>query len=56
MASSDPIEAIARRTGFASVRTLRHQFQQTVGMSPTVFRSQGVVSASDRLPSKRLPP
>jgi LacI family transcriptional regulator len=56
MASSDPIEAIARRTGFASVRTLRHQFQQTVGMSPTVFRSHGVVSASSRPPSKRHPP
>jgi LacI family transcriptional regulator len=42
-AGSDPIEAIARRTGFASTRTLNDQFLRTVGMPPSVFRKQGKV-------------
>jgi LacI family transcriptional regulator len=38
-AGSDSIEAIARRTGFASTRTLYDQFVLSAGMSPTAFRS-----------------
>lgn len=38
--SPDSIEAIARRCGFASKRTLNVQFKKTTGMSPTAFREQ----------------
>lgn len=40
-AGDDSITAIARRTGFASVRTFNEQFQKTVGMSPREFRQKG---------------
>jgi LacI family transcriptional regulator len=36
----DSIAAIARRTGFASVRTFNQRFQKTVGMSPRAFRQK----------------
>jgi len=42
-AGSDPIQVIARRTGFASTRTLNDQFRKRVGMSPREFREQGAV-------------
>lgn len=40
-AGQDSIEAIARRTGFASTRTLNDQFKRSTGMTPTAFREQG---------------
>ncbi len=39
----DSIEAIARRTGFTSIRTLNDQFKRSTGLSPTAFREQGRV-------------
>ena len=39
LAGSDTIEAIARRTGFATTRTLNNQFRQDTGMSPSEFRT-----------------
>jgi LacI family transcriptional regulator len=40
-AGHDTIDAIARRTGFTSTRTLNDQFKRSTGMSPTAFREQG---------------
>jgi LacI family transcriptional regulator len=40
-AGDDPVEAIARRTGFTSIRTLNDQFKRGTGMSPTEYRDQG---------------
>jgi LacI family transcriptional regulator len=39
-AGDDPIGSIARRTGFASTRTLQDQFHKCTGMSPSEFRNQ----------------
>jgi AraC family transcriptional regulator len=39
LAGSDPINAIARRTGFTHIRTFNNQFKQDTGMSPVEFRS-----------------
>jgi transcriptional regulator GlxA family with amidase domain len=39
LAGSDTIAAIARRTGFATTRTLNNQFRQDTGMSPSEFRT-----------------
>jgi LacI family transcriptional regulator len=39
-AGQDTIDAIARRTGFASTRTLNDQFLRSTGMSPSAFREQ----------------
>ncbi len=39
LAGSDPIRAVARRTGFANIRTFNNQFKQDTGLSPTAFRS-----------------
>lgn len=39
-ASDDSVNAIARRTGFASTRTLQEQFHNSTGMSPSEFRMQ----------------
>ncbi len=44
MATSDSIEAIARRTGFANTRTLNNHFRKSVGMAPSEFREQGRAS------------
>jgi LacI family transcriptional regulator len=40
-AGEDTMDAIARRAGFASTRTLNDQFLRSTGMSPTAFREQG---------------
>jgi LacI family transcriptional regulator len=39
LAGSDPISAIARRTGFRHIRTFNNQFKQDTGLSPGEFRS-----------------
>lgn len=38
-AGEESVEVIAKRTGFASVRTLNDQFRRMVGMSPTEYRA-----------------
>ncbi len=53
MASQDSIAVIAKRTGFASLRTLRDQFQRSVGMSPTAFREQAVATPGAIISSPR---
>lgn len=42
-ASTDLIEAIGHRTGFASTRTLNDQFKRSTGISPSEFREQRIV-------------
>lgn len=39
--TTDTLDVIARRTGFASTRTLNHQFKQSTGMAPSEFREHG---------------
>ncbi len=48
MARTDSIDAIARRTGFSSTRTLNDQFKRSTGMSPTGFREHGIVKRKRR--------
>lgn len=39
-AGSDPVEEVAGRSGFGSAETMRRVFQQTLGVSPTVYRAR----------------
>lgn len=39
-ASGEPVDTVAARAGFGSAETMRRAFQNTLGISPTVYRAR----------------